>query len=159
MSIFEQYSMTIPIFAPSLDFLIHNQIHNYIVANKDHANYKRTLGVQMHPAYNGTARVLAFDPKIASPTYIFLHPIDNEEVRAVRHWLSLADYFTLPHIVHFDSAEQLVEILQSLWEQPTRLLAISAEMRTTNRSRLRALLQYWRNRLLNIAASSPNHPE
>ena len=157
MSFFEQYAMAIPIFAPDIDFITRHHLQYDFLCGKEGYPYNNYT-LPMHPEYNGTARVRAFDPQIANSTYIFLSP-KKRHYRAVRHWVSMSDYYTMPHVVQFDSAEQLVEILQALWKQPKRLLAISAAMRETNRSRLKSLLRYWRRRLLEIAEYSPHHPE
>ena len=150
--------MAIPIFAPNIDFMTRHHVQYSFVSQKT-TIYKSHNHFPNHPAYNGTARVRLANPQIANPSYDFLDPRNNQDSRVVRYWLSMTDYLTYPHVVQFDSAEKLVEILQALWEQPSRLHAISAAMRETNRSRLKSLVLYWRRRLMDIAEYSPHHPE
>lgn len=157
MSIFEQYSMAIPIFFPSLDFLTNMHVKYHIIGGLNRND--QTLSVPVHPKYNGTARVLA-NSQSGNAVYTFLDPINNyKNPRAARHWISLADYYNFPHVVHFDTAEQLANTLQDFSKHPSRLIAISSAMRETNRSRLKSIIRYWRRRLMDIAEYSPNNPE
>ena len=162
MSFFEQYTMAIPIFAPNVYFITRHHLQYNFLRDKNGYPYKN-FQLPYHPAYNGSARVRSIDSQIANQTngysYVYLDPRNDKDSRAVRHWISMSDYYTFPHVVQFESAEQLVAILQALWEQPSRLHAISAAMRETNRLRLKSLLRYWRQRLLDIAEYSPHHPE
>lgn len=155
MSIFEHYSMDIPIFTPTLDLMTRFHLQYHFILAKNHL----ISSLPHHPSYNGTARVRESKPLSASTSYVFLDPRDDRDPRAVRHWVSLADFYTLPHVVHFESAEHLVAILQDLWEKPEHLYEISAAMRETNRSRVKSLLRYWRRRLSDIAEFSTHQPE
>ena len=157
MSFFEQYSMGVPLFAPSLNFLTQLHINHWLVGDRSYRSRpERSSLIQHHSDYNGSARVPAFNSSV--PT-ITLDPHDDYNTRAVRHWLSLADYYTFPHVVLFESAEQLVDILQLMWRAPSLLQSIHEKMRLENRSRLKSLLLYWRQRLLDIAQYSPYRPE
>ena len=100
-----------------------------------------------------------FETSDANVPNIILDPHDDYNTRAVRHWLSLADYYTFPHVVLFESAEHLVDILQLMWQTPSLLQSIHERMRLENRSRLKSLLRYWRQRLQDIAQYSPYRPE
>ena len=70
-------------------------------------------------------------------------PEREGDPKAHEYWLRLADYYTLPHITHFTSVGQLVEILHHMKRE--RLLAISAAMSDFNRSKLKQLLRFWRS--------------
>ena len=143
MSFFEQYTMGVPIFAPSLELLVKLHIDHHLV-------YDRTIGyMQMlsgsylprHPSYGGP-------PK--------LDPNDDFSEESIRYWLSFSDFQQVPHVTHFASAEHLVETLHSM--TTTQLITISDRMMQFNRQRLKRILQYWRRRLLNIASYSPHRP-
>ena len=162
MLFFEQYNMNIPLFAPSLDFLAHLHEQYSILTDRVgelNMNLRRRHGrstIPVHPAYNGSARVPANN---TSHNYITLDPNNEVDPRALRHWLSLADFYTMPHVVHFHSLENLVDILEAMWKEPLRLQQISNAMRLANRNRLKYILRYWRRRLLDIKKYSPNMPE
>ena len=160
--------MGVPLFAPSLYFLTHLHINHWFVADRSYRGHPVNSSlIPHHPDYNGSARVPAFETSGAhvlniSDAHIpniILDPHDDYSFRAVRHWLSLADYYTFPHVVLFESAEHLVNILQLMWRTPSLLQSIHEKMRVENRSRLKTLLRYWRQRLLDIAQYSPYNPE
>ena len=163
MLFFEQYNMGIPLFAPSLQFI--SQLHEqyYFVPDKvGKVHDRRGHGpsdLPAHPAYNGSARVTAYNNTNGTYSYRLLDPSNEHDPRAVRHWLSLADYYTMPHVVHFQSVENLVDILDAMWKEPQRLQKISKAMRIENRARLKYILRYWRRRLLDIKKHSPFKPE
>ena len=161
MSIFEQYTMAIPIFFPNVGFLTNMHVKYLIVGglNGNGIVNEQTLRVQVHPKYNGTARVRE-SSQSGNAVYTFLDPRNNyKNPRAAHHWISLADYYYFPDVVHFESAEQLVNILHDHSKHLSKLIAISSAMRETNRSRLKSIIRYWRRRLIDIAKYSPNSPE
>ena len=177
MSFFEQYRMNIPIIAPTLEFLTRLHMEHYLVYDKTLLNKVRQNGsaLSCHPAYTGSSRVLLFTNSNGSSDrspsrVVTLDPNNDSDARAVRHWLSLADYYTFPHVLHFHSAEQLVDLLHSMTLDNARvedsrgnnrwksLRAVSEAMRVENRAQLKRLLRYWRTRLLDIAQHSPNAP-
>ena len=174
MSFFEHYNMGIPLFVPSLDFLtsLHMK-HHYVQDRTCHPGKLGGSGLPVHPAYNGSARVRVTvnnDAKRNSSSapgtqsqpsneYLILDPNNDFDERALRYWLSLSDFYTFPHVAYFNSVENLVDILEKMWREPARLLAIHETMRATNRERLKSLLRYWRRRLLDIAEYSPHKPE
>ena len=152
MSFFEQYTMGIPIFAPSLDFLTQLHLQYFFVREKSHQWAQYSSKLPVHPEYNGSARINGSSKST-------LDPSDDFDARNVRYWLSLADFFTFPHVVLFDSIAELVDTLELMWRTPSKLLEIHKVMRIENRFRLKLLLRYWRRRLLEMAESSPNSPE
>ena len=158
MSFFEQYTMGIPIFAPTLEFLTHLHLQHFFVREKSHLGTKPQglSKIPVHPDYNGSALVRLYED---STKIVSLDPSDDFDARNVRYWLSLADFFTFPHVVQFSSIEHLVDILQDMWDKPQMLHKIHELMRIENRNRLISLLRYWRRRLLDIAEHSPHKPE
>lgn len=143
MSFFEQYTMGLPIFAPSLDFLVHLHGEHHLVYDRTIAYMQVLPGSYMprHPSYGGPPN---------------LDPNDDFSEESVRYWLSLSDFYQFPHVIYFSSVEQLVELLHSM--AIDRLTHISNQMMQFNRHRLKHILRYWRGRLLDVAHYSPNHP-
>ena len=161
MSFFEQYTMAIPLFSPSVEFLAYlheqfsfvtDQVGELVVIQRMRHGPSR---IPSHPSYNGSARVPSFN---TTAPYITLDPNNDLDPRALRHWLSLADFYTLPHVVLFNSIENFVNILETMWKEPLRLQIISNRMRIENRLRLKFLLRYWRRRLIEIGEHSPHKP-
>lgn len=148
--------MGIPLFAPTLEFLTQLHLQYFFVRERSHTTRQgQGYMFHKHPDYNGSAIIPLFK---GSDKYISLDPGDDYDARNVRFWLSLADFYTFPHLTYFDSIEHLVEILQVIWNKPDILQMIHASMRIENRERLKSLLRYWRRRLLDIAVHSPHKP-
>ena len=144
MSFFEQYRMNIPLFAPSLPFLISLHRDYYAV-------YDRTTAGGYKPSARGSR--LPAHPSMAHVP----DPNDDFSEASIKYWLPLADFYHFPHLTYFESVEQLVDILHSI--RMERLWQISEEMRAYNRNALKEILRFWRMRLLAIAHFSPFHPE
>ena len=144
MMFFEQYTMGIPLFAPTLDFLVHLHMVYYVVYDKTMINWVRQSGsiISSHQSINGSS---TFDPN------------NDADIDSVRHWLSLSDYYHFPNVTLFNSIEDLVEILESM--TMARLKLISENMMKYNRERLKSILRYWRRRLGEIAAFSGVKPD
>ena len=164
MLFFEQYNMGIPLFAPSVEFLAQlNEQHFFVSDRVGELSVAKRRGhgrsiIQPHPAYNGSARALVYKTS-GIYSYNTLDPNNEVDPRALRHWLSLADFYTMPHVVHFHSVKNLVDILDTMWKKPLRLQEISNAMRIENRSRLKYILRYWRRRLLDIKQHSRQRPD
>lgn len=158
MSFYEQYSMSIPLFAPSLEFLTQLHLRHRFIDGRRFIRRepRRRAPLPPHPKYNGSAKVPAFN---MSSQAIILDPDDDFDALSLRHWLALCDYYTFPHVVLFESIEHLIDILQTLWTERYRLEEVSNSIREANRNRLKSLLRYWRMRLKDIAENSPNRPE
>lgn len=166
MSFYEQYSMCIPLFAPSLGFLTRLHLQEKFVIDKNiigMGGRQRESHLPVHSDYNGYARVPQNEnetPPYANNTkFITLDPNNDYDERSVRVWLSFSDWATLPHVVHFDLYEQVADILHAMWTYPSRLQAVHDAMRAANRERLKSLLRYWRKRLRDIADHSPFKPQ
>lgn len=165
MSFFEQYNMGIPLITPSVEFLAYLHEQYFFVTDRvGELDIKKRRGhgkskIDAHPSYNGSALVRALPPYDTSKAYILLDPNNDLDPRALLHWLSFSDFYTIPHVTHFNSIENLVDILEAMWKEPQRLQDISRAMQIENRSRLKSLLRYWRRRLLDIKEHSPHKPE
>ena len=136
MSFFEHYRMDIPLFCPSLEFIIFLHHRFYTV-------YDRTPNGGAEPTMRGSK--LPVHPSMAGTP----DPNNDFDLASIRYWMPLADCYNFPHITYFDSFEHLVETLHNMTEP--RLLRISNSMRVWNRENLKEILRYWRRRLLNIA--------
>ena len=211
MMFFEQYRMDIPLFAPSLEFLVKLHMEHYLVYDKSLRNWNRfdRSLIAPHPTYNvthtwiehynltqnvsideisspvptnshssklprsisnATARdnstptLIQFRAKMRAITRALtrkrsrvLDPNNEVDPVSVSYWFSLSDFYTFPHIVTFNSTEQLVEILQDITLDSLR--DISKQMHRWNIQELKNLLRYWRRRLSDIARLSTHRPE
>ena len=146
-------------FSPSLDFLTFLHIkHSFVIERCQTGPRLKGSKLSYAKDYVGNARIPALNNG-STKHYIALDPNNDFDERAVRHWLSFSDYYTLPHIVLFNSFDHIVKILQEMWKDQSRLHDIHMNMRIANRSRLKSLLRYWRKRLMDIAKSSAHMPE
>jgi len=136
MSVVEQYRMNVPLFFPSPTLLLRWNRGRRVLLER------LRMRVPIRP--HATQRHLP-------------NPRDDRNARAMRYWLRYADYYTLPHIVYFDSVEHLAELLERLTTEDLR--AISEQMRTYNAKVKVGLLSSWREILQNVAKYSPNRPQ
>mmetsp|Transcript_47851 Transcript_47851/g.77199 ORF Transcript_47851/g.77199 Transcript_47851/m.77199 type:complete len:174 (-) Transcript_47851:163-684(-) len=104
MSVMEWRGMGIPLFAPSLNLLCRWHMRYGLVFERrvdwQSAGTRRGSLVGPHP--NASAQIRRFDPN------------DERDEEGVRSWLAKADIYTLPHIQHFESLEELVQQLDSV---------------------------------------------
>ncbi len=139
MSFFEQYSMGIPLIAPSVRLLAEWQMQYTLLSELTWSQAFRTektrRGVLPRHA-NVTAAEEPFDPN------------DEESVNAVRHWLGHADFYTFPHVILFDSWEDLAAKL-AIADLP----AISARMLRHGEQLARELREVWAGVLRRIEAT------
>ena len=142
MSIFEQYRMGIPLFFAAYETFVKWNIKYRIV-------YDRTSAMLW--GFSKGSDIPPHETQRRIPD-----PNDESDSASQRYWFRYADYYTFPHITYFQSIEQLVQTLHEMSRE--RLFEISTQMRAFNRLQLKQLLQYWRARLLDIAASSSNNP-
>ena len=101
MSFFEHYRMCIPLIAPSLDLLTSWHMRYRIVS-------ERTWDMALHDRET-SASVLPRHPE-ASPRHVF-DPNDEHNADGVRYWLQFSDFYTFPHVILFDSWEDLAQKL------------------------------------------------
>jgi hypothetical protein len=127
MSTFEHYSANIPIFCPSLDFLLELYKH------------KKTYGVLEQISWAGT-----FGRPSGSVVDVpegELDPNDFENIDSVRWWMQFSDYYnkdSMPHIIHFNSFDELFDKAMHL-----DLDAVSSDMQVNNKQRLEYALTKW----------------
>jgi hypothetical protein len=130
MSLFEQYSASVPLFFPSPDFVVElHQRHPGQVLSE-------LSMFQVHGQhYDGTGLNRTQDPEV------------------LRRWVSLADYYdadNMPHIQYFDSFEHLAELLASV-----DTAEISARMQAFNRVRRDRIVGAWQRLLSGVEAGHP----
>ena len=90
--ILEPYSLSIPMFAPSIEFALRETMFHDKNTNDEHY-----CGDQFHePSWNSGSQ--PFSP-------------EDRSLNAQRHWLQFADIYQLPNIQLFDNLEQLEELL------------------------------------------------
>mmetsp|Transcript_266 Transcript_266/g.747 ORF Transcript_266/g.747 Transcript_266/m.747 type:complete len:165 (-) Transcript_266:51-545(-) len=123
--------MNIPLFAPSLPLLV---------------SWEQRFSVMAERIYWSSAP----RPTTPFPNSTTLNPNTRKSHRAMRHWLALSDIYTFPHVILFDSAEHLVQLLRS-----TDLEAVSAKMAKSNRRMLRKLRSSWRRLFLRMFEGQP----
>jgi hypothetical protein len=131
MSIFEQYSANIPLFVPSIDFML-----------RLYSGYERKVVLWQMSSYNlhGLA-----------PVPVLNDPDNYTDQESVRHWLRKADYYDsewMPHIQYFHNAHDLKRLLRQ-----SDLQSISASMREANRWRIHKVLTKWDTLLERIGGS------
>ena len=97
MSLFEQYSMAIPLLVPS-----RRQAAEWGIV------FQRTwAGAFGHADSNASA----IPPHPSATTS---HDPNSNGADAVKHWLGYADFYTWPHILVWDSVPELIEICECI---------------------------------------------
>ena len=131
----ELYALGIPIFVPSIDFLIQLKLV-----------YDRTL---LDNFYCGTHLKFTDLPSQHSNSHHPYSPEDRESTAAMTHWLQFADYYQLPHIERFVSWEDLIEKLSN-----TDFRKVNQRMFEENLQRRTRLINDWQK----IFAQIDPHP-
>ena len=150
MSLFEQYRMNIPIFAPSLKFIVFldSNFHVVVQDRTRRAPWRRAIPPPRESDIGPNAfvrtRQSAPDPNAAY------------NIQSITYWLSFCDIYSFPHSQYFDSIEEMVEMMHNVTD--SKLVSISNLMREFNIENLEELLGYYRRRLLNLAKYSANNP-
>ena len=85
----------------------------------------------------------------ASSRHGSLDPNAEKDSDAVLHWLAFSDFYTLPHVVTFDSFEQLIRIVDR-----TDWAHVSARMRSFNVQQRDRLLDAWARRFRALDSES-----
>ena len=136
MSLFEQYRMNIPLVFPSLDLL--TQWHyEYGVVNEK--TWDQTF-TGNRPAGSNINGVL---PNVPDP--------NNDRNRtSIRYWLNFSDFYQWPHIIYYDSTDDLIEKLDR-----TNFLLVSQRMKQYNKQLGQQLLHQWNTILEKIKRYSP----
>jgi hypothetical protein len=135
MSLFEQYRMNIPLFFPSLNLLTRWQYDHQVVSER---TWDQTL-YGIRPQRSTINGVLIDVPD----------PNNDFDLNAIRYWLNLSDFYQWPHIVYYESTNDLIEKLLN-----TDLLMISKQMKQYNKQVAIDLHKKWTKILSNIKQHS-----
>lgn len=119
MSFFEYYRACIPLFVPSVSLLI-----------KLDEQY-RMLAYRIYNGFHLPFNFLPFSPN------------DPSEL-ATRFWLNFSDFYVMPHVIQFDSAQHLVDLLKSLTAE--KLSQIRRHMKVYNLKIRGELASFWHDK-------------
>lgn len=130
MTFFEFYRLNIPMFAPSLPFLVQLDVEHQVVNGRVYGWPKRFVtaieeqtGAKVNPAYPP-------DPNLA-----YGHAGYKE---SATHWLQYSDVYQFPHVVLFDNWTHL-----ALLTQTVNLTDISHKMWQFNKKQRLHILKKW----------------
>jgi len=125
MSIFEHYTANIPMFFPTIDFImeLYKQHHKNGVLSE--ITWNQVQG--MSPG--STITTDKNDPNIYS------------NIEVVKHWIQYSDFYntdTMPHLIHFNSFEELHYLLAT-----TNLENVSNNMKSHNKNKKENVYASW----------------
>ena len=126
MSLFEQYRMNIPLLFPSLDLLTEWHYEHGVVSEK---TWDQTFNGFL-PSSSSIKGVL---PNIPDPNN------DRDRV-SIRYWLNFSDFYQWPHIVYYESTDDLIKKLGT-----TDFSMISKKMEIYNKQFSENLKNKWKN--------------
>jgi hypothetical protein len=109
--------MNVPLFAPSVALLARWEVARHVVAERVY--------------WPGAPLDAKWPPHPFAPN-------ERRDPAAVAYWLKFCDIYTFPHVLHFDSWEHLLDLLER-----TDLAAVSARMAAENGRILAALQVQW----------------
>jgi hypothetical protein len=138
MLFFELYRMSMPMFVPSPRLLTAWHIERRVL-------HERTWGSAL---YSQPQKGSAIPRHPQSSSALYSDPNDDFSSSAVLEWVSLADFYVFPHVVQFDSFDELMEIIQI-----TNLTEISSQMQVFNVAQKSLILEKWSLILSNIKGS------
>lgn len=133
MSVFEQYTMNIPLFFPSLDLLTKWHLKYGIVSDRTLAGRR-----QNH------STISSYDLNSTIPD-----PNNEYDHSAIHYWLKYADFYQWPYITYFDSIDDLAWKLTH-----TNLTFISEQMSKYNLKKREEVLSQWKVILERISSFS-----
>ncbi len=118
-SIVDFFISNIPIFVPSIEFLVKN---NYVNDRTLQSNYcnKKTNDIEHHEN-----SIHQFSP-------------NDDSGEAIKYWLTYADYFQWPYVTVFESFEDLIEKLNTV-----NLREMSNKMKNFNKVKEANILDNW----------------
>ena len=119
MTFFELYRANIPIFVPSLDFMVRNEMSGTGTAGGLHDHYVADDGL---PSLSHHSNVRTADSR--------------------REWIALSDFQTYPYVGKFSDIRELLELLKV-----SNFAKISAAMKAYNEATLKESVFFWRHRL------------
>ena len=138
-SIVDFYAINMPIFVPSIEFLIKLNI-------TDERRLQSDCCLKMPDP-------ITFDRQLEN-NLSTTHPFspNSDEYSALKYWLQFSDYYVWPFVTAFDSFEDLIEKLKA-----ADLPRISRKMKAHNLVKEADLLNNW-CRLTKAIAKSPRTP-
>lgn len=137
MSIFEQYTMNIPLFFPSIDVL-----------TEWHLKYNIVFDRTWNKALTGIGKNRSIIPSYNSNSSI-PDPNNEYDYASIRYWLQYADFYQWPYITYFNSTDDLTFKLLN-----TNLTYINEQMSKYNHKKRLKLLEQWKTILSRISTSS-----
>ncbi|CAF0819703.1 unnamed protein product [Rotaria sordida] len=137
MGIFEQYTMNIPLFFPSIDLLSEWHVKYSIV-------FDRTWEKALTGVSKNCSTIPGYDLNSTIPD-----PNNEYDYSSIRYWLQFADFYQWPHITYFNSIDDLAIKLIN-----TNLTFISEQMSEYNHKKKLKILEHWKIILNRISTSS-----
>ena len=134
MSYSEYYRMNIPLFAPSLRYAIEWHMENGLLYER---TWERTLAGWELPRRVAVPKCSSTQPH-SNAIWPHLDPNNEFDPVAIEHWIAKSDFYQLPHVVYFDSMDDLVHKLMHI-----NLSSVSAKMRAYNEKLEIDLMQSW----------------
>ncbi len=131
MSLFEQYRMNIPLLFPSLDLLTQWHYEYNVVSEK---TWDQTIS-GIIPSGSHINGVLTNVPD----------PNNDRDRTAIRYWLNFSDFYQWPHIIYYESTDDLIKKLNT-----TDFGMVSKKMKEYNKQFSESLLKKWKEILANI---------
>jgi hypothetical protein len=131
MSLFEHYRMNIPLFFPSLDLLT------------DWDYTYRVVTERTWDRISGNLKNSSVIPGVL--TSDIPDPNNEFDRNAIRYWLQFSDFYQWPHIIYFNSTDDLAKKLMN-----TNLIEVSQNMKIYNANVTKTLHEKWRQILEGI---------
>ena len=144
MSFFEIYRMNIPILAPSKALLVtwhlERKILNELTWDAVQGKPSRKSKLPPHPSHAAWP-----DPNL-----------DNDRA-SLEFWFEFADIYQFPHVVYFDSIDDLLRKTEALTKSKEGWQHISNRMRDYNKEQLSDLENKWRTNFIPRMFASQRH--
>jgi hypothetical protein len=121
-SIVDFYASNLPIFVPSMEFLIKNRnVDDRILKSEPYCDPRQFKDI---PAFRKSRQKFS--------------PNDDDSIEAQIEWLKYADYYHWPYVTVFNSFEELLQLLKTL-----NLNEISEKMKQYNKIKETLMLDSW----------------
>lgn len=129
MSFFEQYRLNIPLLVPSRRLLTSWAVSSGVLEQRTWASVfgmcSVSSAIEAHP-----------------DSFNLSDPNNDHDERAVFEWLEHADFYTFPHVLYWDSPEDLVELAAG---RSIDLALVSHRMRMYNLDQGRVIRRQWKS--------------
>ncbi|ESO06885.1 hypothetical protein HELRODRAFT_170916 [Helobdella robusta] len=130
ISLTEQYRMNIPMFFPSLDLLTSWHLKFQVVRQRTWSGYMLER--------SNSSNIKGIFSNVPDPN-------DDFDEDAIRYWLQFADFYQWPHLIYFDSIDDLVNKMLNV-----DLNEISKRMKVYNNKVKAYIKKAWSDVLINI---------